>query len=139
MEAVSSDPVLAKARVDFLLRHSGQRGVRQCKRHGRLAEMSFPEVLKALQEETGLGISRWWYAQMCDRLGVERSHRRARPAKRTLDEKRAQQRARYHRWAERAKADADGQAELRARWRASWQRRKERGYKRPPQVKRRPS
>jgi hypothetical protein len=135
MEGVSSDPVLAKARVDFLLRHSGQRGVRQCTKHGRLAEMPFPDVLKALQEETGLGMSRQWYAQLCDRLGIERCHRRARPAVRTLLERRAQQRVRYHRWAQGARATPEGQARLRAQWRASWQRRTDAGYKRPAQVK----
>jgi len=129
---MSSDPVLAKARIDFLLRHSGQRGIRQCKKHPRLAEMPFPEVLKALKEEAGVGISRYWYAQLCDRLGIERCHTKARPTQ-TAEVKRAQQRARYHRWAKSRKAEANGQAELRANWRAAWQLRKARGWRRPPQ------
>jgi hypothetical protein len=128
-----SDPVLAKARIDFLLRHSGRRGVRQCKKHLRLADMAFPEILKALKEETGLGISRYWYAQLCDRLGIERCHTKAHPTQ-TAEVKRAQQRARYHRWAEKRAAEREGQAKLQARWRASWQRRKESGYKRPSQT-----
>jgi len=132
MQAVSSDPALAKARMDFLLRHSGRRGVRQCRNHPQLAVMPFPEVLRALKEETGLGISRWWYAQLCDRLGIERCHTKARPTQ-TAEVKRAQQRARYHRWAAKKKANAVGREELQAKWRASWQSRKERGWRRPPQ------
>jgi hypothetical protein len=115
-----SDPVLAKARIDFLLRHSGRQGLRQCKDHPRLAEMPFPDVLKALKEETGLGISRWWYAQLCDRLGIERCHTKARPTQ-VADVKRAQQRARYKKWYQQAKADPERAAKLRERAKARWQ------------------
>lgn len=132
MGAVSSDPALAKVRIDFLLRHSGQRAVKQCKKHPPLAQMPFPEVLKALREETGLGISRWWYAQLCDRLGIDRCHTKARPTQ-TLEVRRSQQRARYHRWAQSRRAGPDGRAKLQARWRASWASRKERGWRRSSQ------
>jgi len=132
MGAVSSDPALAKIRIDFLLRHSGQRAVKQCKKHPPLAQMPFPEVLKALREETGLGISRWWYAQLCDRLGIDRCHTKARPTQ-TLEVRRSQQRTRYHRWAKKRLRGPDGQTELRANWRAAWQLRKARGWHRPSQ------
>ena len=120
MEPMSSDPVLAQARVDFLLRHSGK-GVKQCRKHPPLRDMPFPAVLEALREETGLGISRYWYAQLCDRLGIDRSHRKSRPARQTLEEKRAHQRAWYKAWFERVKADPERYAKLQERAKARWQ------------------
>jgi hypothetical protein len=121
MEFMSSDPILAQARIDFLLRHSGRRGVRQCKKHPPLARMAFPQVLLALKEETGLGLSRWWFMQLCDRLGIERSRDRHPGPAPSLEKKRAQQRARHHRWYQRAKADPEGAAKLQQRAKARWQ------------------
>jgi hypothetical protein len=122
---VSADPAKARARREFLLRHSGRPELApQCLAHPPLASMTAADVARTMREEIGLSISRWWLIQMCRRLGVELRSRRGPLPTATREHRLALQRERYRRWAARVRADPVRYAELQRRWKAAYERRR---------------
>jgi len=107
-EPILTDSSLAVRR--WLLEHSGRPSLAtQCDQHPPLRRMTFPQIRQILQEELGTTISRQWFYELCDRLGIQRRHTTALPAP-TKREQRERQRQYQRDWYKRMREDPERRA-----------------------------